>query len=206
MRGLFIKDFYSVIPQIKIFLVMGVVMALISSGEMVPYIVLYASMLSMTAMAYDEQCRWNVLAKMMPYSVFDTVLCKYLLGGAVALIMGALCFASQLVFGVVLGRGSLGAVLLMQVLYFSAAMILQAINLPLMFLFGVEKGRIWLLLFNVAAVVFAFEAGEELLAGTAGGGFSLLALAGLGALLAAALSAVSVFLSVRFYEKISRRA
>lgn len=201
MKGLFTKDFYTVTPQIKIFIVMGIVMALITSGEAVPYIVLYASMLSMTAMAYDEQCKWNILAEMMPYSIFDTVFCKYLLGGAAALIMGALCFVAQFFFGVVRGGEPLAEVLLMQVLYISIAMILQAINLPLMFLFGVEKGRIWFMLFNVAAVVFSFEASEKLAGSAAGVSIPLPAAVGAAALLALLLSVLSVFLSIKFYNR-----
>ncbi|MGN0628594.1 MAG: ABC-2 transporter permease [Oscillospiraceae bacterium] len=204
MKGLFTKDFYMVTPQIKIFLVMGIIMALVTSGEVVPYIVLYASMLSMTAMAYDEQCKWNVLAKMMPYSFFDTVFCKYLLGGAAALIMGALCFVSQFFFGVVMGGEPFAEVLLMQALYIAIAMILQAINLPLMFLFGVEKGRIWFMLFNIAAVVFSFQASEELAESAAGISIPFPAVVGAAALLAVLLSVLSVFLSVKFYNRKNR--
>lgn len=201
MKGLLIKDFYTVAPQIKIFLLMGVVIALSTSGEMVPFIVLYASMLSMTAMAYDEQCKWGVFADMLPCSAFDNVFCKYLLGWAVVAIMEVLCFASQLIYSVIIGGGSAMEVALMQVLYISIAVILQAINLPLMFLFGVEKGRIWFMLFNIAAVVFSFGASEELVASTASVSLPFPAAVGAAAFLAVLASVLSVFLSVKFYNK-----
>ncbi|MGN0627044.1 MAG: ABC-2 transporter permease [Oscillospiraceae bacterium] len=201
MKGLLIKDFYTVAPQIKIFLLMGVVIALSTSGEMVPFIVLYASMLSMTAMAYDEQCKWGVFADMLPCSAFDSVFCKYLLGWAMVGIMEIFCFASQFIYSVIIGGGSAMEVALMQALYISIAMILQAINLPLMFLFGVEKGRVWLMLFNIAAVVLSFGASEKLAEGAPGVSLPFPAAVGAAAFLAVLVSVISVFLSVKFYNK-----
>ena len=41
---------------------------------------LYAAMMPISALAYDENCKWDQLAAMMPYSVRDIVLSKYLFG------------------------------------------------------------------------------------------------------------------------------
>ena len=64
----------------KIFLVLLVAFALIPGYSMSAFAVMYAAMLPMTALAYDERSKWDTLAAMMPYSTGALVLSKYLLG------------------------------------------------------------------------------------------------------------------------------
>jgi len=80
VKGLLLKDLYVLMRQMKIFLVMIVIFALVPGGSMTVFAVVYAGMMPYTALAYDERCKWDVLAGMMPYTKRQIVLSKYVLG------------------------------------------------------------------------------------------------------------------------------
>lgn len=68
MKGLFIKDLYTLAKQMKIFLLMIVVFAVVPNGSMAGFAIVYSAMLPMTSLAYDERSHWDELAATMPYS------------------------------------------------------------------------------------------------------------------------------------------
>ena len=51
----------------------------------------YAALLPVTALAWDEQSKWDGLAKMMPYSKFELVFSKYTVGYISVAAAAALC-------------------------------------------------------------------------------------------------------------------
>ena len=178
MKALLLKDTYVIWKQMKIFLIIVLVFSAIPSGFNSAFAVIYAAM--------------------MPYSPRDIVLGKYVFGWlciAAAMVLSAL-FQGLLSF--------LGASLSLALLAMSAlsGLCVLAITLPVMFRFGVEKGRLAMFL-----IIF-------LVCGTAGGISSITISEGSGAafavqnlllliLLVAAvvLTAVSVPLSMRFYRE-----
>lgn len=198
MKALLLKDTYVIWKQMKIFLIIILVFSAIPSGFNSAFAVIYAAMMPYTAMAYDERSKWDQMAAMMPYSPRDIVLGKYVFGWlciAAAMVLSAL-FQGLLSF--------LGASLSLALLAMSAlsGLCVLAITLPVMFRFGVEKGRLAMFL-----IIF-------LVCGTAGGISSISISEGSGAtfavqnlllliLLVAAvvLTAVSVPLSMRFYRE-----
>ena len=198
MKALLLKDTYVIWKQMKIFLIIILVFSAIPSGFNSAFAVIYAAMMPYTAMAYDERSKWDQMAAMMPYSPRDIVLGKYVFGWlciAAAMVLSAL-FQGLLSF--------LGASLSLALLAMSAlsGLCVLAITLPVMFRFGVEKGRLAMFL-----IIF-------LVCGTAGGISSITISEGSGAtfavqnlllliLLVAAvvLTAVSVPLSMRFYRE-----
>ena len=198
MKALLLKDTYVIWKQMKIFLLIILVFSAIPSGFNSAFAVIYAAMMPYTAMAYDERSKWDQMAAMMPYSTRDIVLGKYVFGWlciAAAMVLSAL-FQGLLSF--------LGASLSLALLAMSAlsGLCVLAITLPVMFRFGVEKGRLAMFL-----IIF-------LVCGTAGGISSITISEGSGAtfavqnlllliLLVAAvvLTAVSVPLSMRFYRE-----
>ena len=198
MKALLLKDTYVIWKQMKIFLLIILVFSAIPSGFNSAFAVIYAAMMPYTAMAYDERSKWDQMAAMMPYSPRDIVLGKYVFGWlciAAAMVLSAL-FQGLLSF--------LGASLSLALLAMSAlsGLCVLAITLPVMFRFGVEKGRLAMFL-----IIF-------LVCGTAGGISSITISEGSGAafavqnlllliLLVAAvvLTAVSVPLSMRFYRE-----
>ena len=103
MKGLFIKDVYTLTKQLKLFLVLLLVFALWPGGGMVTFAVIYARLLPMTAMAYDEQSKWNQLAAMMPYTTFQLVFSKYVLGYFFLLIACVITTVSQGVVALLTG-------------------------------------------------------------------------------------------------------
>ena len=140
MKSLLLKDFYVITKQLKIFLVIIPVIALTAGEAMSTFSILLGAVLPMTAIAYDERSKWNELASMMPYSKFDLIFSKYLLG--------YLCMfgAALLVFiGQIIGKNN-GLVVIdddINVLLFAVmgGLIFIAINTPILFKFGSEKGR-----------------------------------------------------------------
>lgn len=140
MKSLLLKDFYVITKQLKIFLIIIPVIALTTGEAMSSFSILLGAVLPMTAIAYDERSEWNELAAMMPYSKFDLIFSKYLLG--------YLCMfgAALLVFiGQIIGKNN-GIVAIdddIKVLLFAVmgGLIFIAINTPILFKFGSEKGR-----------------------------------------------------------------
>lgn len=153
MKGLLVKDFLVITRHLKFFLLLILVMAVLGGSSMAPVAILLGAVLPMTAIAYDEQSNWSTLAAMMPYSKNDTVLSKYLLGYFCIAGITVLYLLAQLVLSA-LGYGNFTESLSM--LYFAllSGLLLLAVNTPILFKFGVQKGRfvfILLLAFLTAA-------------------------------------------------------
>ena len=190
MKGLLRKDLYVLTRQMRLF--MGAILLLcVVNEQLATFAIMYAAMLPYSALAYDEHCRWHQLAAMMPCRPRDIVLSKYILGW---LLMGGFA-AFSLVMNAMLGR--LGSELHISAVIsaLSLACICLALLLPVMFRFGVEKGRMAIVLFFVAVFTFIGSSSE----------FNLTALPlmrALPALLAAAavvISAASVPLATKLY-------
>ena len=192
MKGLFIKDVYTLTKQLKLFLVLLLVFALWPGGGMVTFAVIYAGLLPMTAMAYDEQSKWNQLAAMMPYTTFQLVFSKYVLGYFFLLIACVITTVSQGVVDLLTGGSiefGIGVTLL-------AALILVAVSLPLLFRFSVEKGRLaFLLLTVIVAVGIQMTADQTVWILDRFGFYGALVV------LAVLLNVGSVLLSCRFYRR-----
>ena len=197
MKALLLKDTYVIWKQMKIFLIIILVFSAIPSGFNSAFAVIYAAMMPYTAMAYDERSKWDQMAAMMPYSPRDIVLSKYVFGW---LCIAAAAVLSALLQGLLsfLGGGLSPVPLAMSAL---SGLCVLAITLPVMFHFGVEKGRLamFLLIFLVCGSAGAIAS----ITVSEGGGtvFTFQDLL-LPVLLAAAvvLTAVSVPLSLRFYR------
>ena len=192
MKGLLLKDLYVLIRQMRLFMVAIFVLCVVNE-QLATFGIMYAAMLPYTALAYDEHCRWHQLAAMMPLRPREIVLSKYLIGW---LLMGSFA-AFSLVMNAILGR--LGSDLHISAIIsaLSLACICLAILLPVMFRFGVEKGRMSMILFFV--VIFTLIGSSPEFNVTA-----LPVMKALPALLVAAavvINAVSIPLATRLYTK-----
>lgn len=140
MKSLLLKDFYVITKQLKIFLVIIPVIALTTGEAMSTFSILLGAVLPMTAIAYDERSKWNELAAMMPYSKFDLIFSKYLLGylcmfgAALLVLIGQIIGKNIDIVGI---DGDIN-VLLFAVM---GGLIFIAINTPILFKYGSEKGR-----------------------------------------------------------------
>lgn len=201
MTGLLMKDFYTTVKQLRYFLLFVVLFSFIPNFAAGSFALVYAAMLPITAIAYDERAKWDRLAAAMPYTPFQLVFSKYLLGylltaGALALALIARTTA-QLVTRATPEPESLFTYLMLA----AAALLMQAINLPLMIKLGVEKGRLLFMLL-IAAFLAAFVALADRISDTAvltHVNETTLLLAALG--VTVPVNAVSVFLSAAVYKK-----
>lgn len=201
MKGLIQKDVYVLWKQMRIFfLVMLVIMVGNGSFGSV-FVVLWSSMLPYTALAYDERCKWDQMAAMMPYPPRDLVLSKYVLGWLCAGAAGAVVLAVQAIIRVLHLPMATGTPLAVLMSFCASASVL-AVTLPVMIRFSVERGRMvmFLVIFLVCGAAGALGTISISVDQTAGGiqgpfGFFMLILP----VAAVVLTAVSIPLSMRLY-------
>lgn len=156
MKGLILKDFYVISKQMKFLLLLLVIFTLLMGYTFGVFALLYCALLPISTIAYDERAKWDKYAAAMPYSRKDIVLSKYLLG--LMCMIGALViiFIGTLVYGLftdtVFTGESITQLLYMIISFFCITLIFMAINLPVIFKWGVEKGR---LIFIIGIAAFA---------------------------------------------------
>ena len=158
-------------------------------------------MMPYTALAYDERCKWDQMAAMMPYSPRDLVLSKYVLGWLCAGAASAVVLAVQAIIRALHLSVATGTPLAVLMSFCASASVL-AITLPVMIWFSVERGRMvmFLVIFLVCGAAGALGTVTISVDQTAGGiqslfGFFMLILP----VAAVALTAVSIPLSMRLY-------
>ena len=198
MQALILKDFYVMWKQTRIFLLVILIFSAIPGSFNAVFAVIYSAMLPYTAMAYDERSKWNQLAAMMPYSDRDIVLSKYVFGWLFILAATVVSLVLQTVIALVwpdAGSFSPAAFLLA----LCASVCVLDLTLPLMFRFGVERGRLVMFL-----VIFLVCSSAGAVAGIAPDLdrtptlFSVLLAA---ALIAVVLTVLSIPLSTRLYRR-----
>ena len=150
MKGLLIKDWKTLLKQMKVMLVIVVVFVCIPGTYMAAFALFYAAMLPITALAYDERAKWDELAAVMPYTVKSIVGSKYVLGLTLVLPVLALSMLSQLIVhsAPIVSEDTMSLLITA-----CLSLILMAIDLPFMFHFGVEKGRLIYILLTCAFVL-----------------------------------------------------
>ena len=194
MKALLIKDIITIWKQMKLMLALILVFSVVSSDYQNIFAVVYASLIPYIAIAYDEKSKWNRMAAMMPYSVRDIVWSKYLLG--IIFSAGALILALAIRFTVSSVRSEVFEASLL-ILGFIGAMLIMDISLPLMFRFGVEKGR--LLMFLIIFLVCGSAAGLDAAASIVSS-IKLIPLCAVALVLSVVLNFISVQISFKWYR------
>ena len=154
MTGLIKKDFYLSVSMFKSYVLVAAVFALLTLAGVyeISFFITYMSvmciMIPVNLFAYDEQARWDKYAAALPSGRAGVVKARYLFTGLICL--GSLLFALLLQLIVALVSGAQGQErvdLLLSGLFPAAyGCIMNAILLPLLFKFGSQKGRIYLIL------------------------------------------------------------
>lgn len=162
MKGLLTKDFYIIFREVRFFLLIVILFSILRNGFTQGFAIMYASMLPITVLSYDEQSKWDYLAEMMPYRRTDLILSKYITGYLATAVIAFIQAISSVVYYVtgIDTTPPLSEQLIAVVLYICCALLLMAINLPILFKLGAEKGRMFFLLITMAcalAVVSLFE-------------------------------------------------
>lgn len=157
MVGLMIKDGCALLKQTKLFMLLAAIMAVLQSDFIFGYSIFYAAMLPVTAIAYDEKSKWNKYADMLPYSTGQIVGSKYLIGYACATVFALLALGSKaLVWGIT--SEDVSAILFVLCMGLSV----MALNLPISFGLGVEKGRMLFVLLTVVTLVTVIECLQDM--------------------------------------------
>mgnify|MGYP001218571843 CR=1 FL=1 len=204
MSALLLKDFYTLLRQTRLFLLIIVIFAVMPGSFMAGFAVIYAAMLPITALAYDERSKWDSLAAMMPYTPTEIVISKYVLGYIGIGLAGLLALAAQSIVSMVqyntLESADTASILLIA----CVATVFLAITLPFMFKVGVEKGRILLFVILAAIAAAAMILGTKLddYFNSVKLQMNTIALAAVTG--SAVLNLCSIALAVRFYKRKSK--
>lgn len=163
MKGLLIKDIYTLTKQFKLLFVFIIVFSLVPRYSMSAFAMCYSAMLPITALAYDERSKWDKLAAMMPYSTRNIILSKYLLGYICIAIATVLSVIGKIGYAV-FTHSQISVDTIVELLpMLCIAILLQAFNLPFMFKMGVEKGRLVFIL-TIAIIVIGGSSFSEQIA------------------------------------------
>ena len=150
MKGLLLKDWKTLLKQMKVMLAIMALFACVPGTYMSAFALFYAAMMPITALAYDERAKWDELAAMMPYTAKAIVGSKYALSLTLVLPVLLLSVLSRLiVHSTPIVNEDTMALLITACL----SLILMAIDLPFMFRFGVEKGRLIYILLTCVFIV-----------------------------------------------------
>lgn len=199
MKALIKKDIFTVLKSMKVFLVIIILFSIIPGFSASSFAVVYASMLPLTALAYDERSKWDTLAATMPYSPWQIVGSKYALGylglaGSILLTLAAQ--AATRLLGVAFDAASSESVLYAA----CTGLMMTALSLPAAFRLGVEKGRLMLtaliLVCILAVVLLSDRLTQVFSADTSAASLRIAAL-----IFFAAINAASIALSAKLYEK-----
>ena len=210
MKSLILKDLYVADKQMRLLIILALIFCAIpitgsfsSLGN--TYAMMVALMLPLTTAAYDERCRWDKYAAMLPYKPVTIVWSKYVLS-----FLGTLAGVAIILVGTAIRAAVSGAAPVWEEALGTTGMLLVImvfltdLGLPLCYRFGSEKGRIVMFVALVASIGAGVGLTVALFQSPA---ISVIAsvppwvlVLGLVAL-AVGLTALSVRLSLRFYLK-----
>lgn len=200
MKGLLLKDYFTLLKQLRFYLVFLLIFTIIPNMNLSSIAIVYAAMLPITVIAYDERSKWDQLAAMMPYSKRELVFGKYLLGYIGVALFSIITLVLQVAVGLI-GKNGFSTEQGMTILVTAAAaLVLLAINLPFMFWLGVERGRVVFMII-IGVTVFlgmmSADSAKNLLANQTITESQLIVLSGAVTIFA---NVVSVFISSKIYR------
>lgn len=207
MKGLLLKDWYLLKKYFKSYLFViaaFLVITFFSADDEMGwtfslYPCLICSMVPVSLLGLDEKSKWNKFSAVMPYTRSQLVSSKYLIGliAQTAVIM----FFAVMHLVVMVGNDEFDFGQYMTILLadFVVSIILPTVWLPLIFKFGIEKGRIfYLILIGVAGAAVASLGFVDIDPNTQ---INLSAIVYVLAVVTVALYALSWYISIVIYKK-----
>ena len=199
MKGLMKKEFLMLWRASRAFALICVVFIAMSAVSQDNIIFLFmpimiSGLLPSTLLSYDERCKWQEFSGALPVSRAQLVSAKYLLGlGCMTLIL-----LVTLIVHLIVRRFPPQALLSMLGAIYGLSLFISAVSLPMMFKFGVEKGRLW---YYATLVLVGGASGAS--AGVATDLFSegLPSFLWLIPVIGVVIFALSWLLAIRFYQK-----
>lgn len=95
MKALLLKDYYTLGKSLRSLALIVLLWSVIPMAFLNVFAMIYGSMIPYSAMAYDQQSRWNTFARMLPYREKDIVLSRYVLGWLCTAVGGAAVLVFQ---------------------------------------------------------------------------------------------------------------
>ena len=207
MIALLKKDIFVMDKQMRVLVILALVFLLMPAASTIgyTYAVMISLMLPMSTISYDERCKWDRYAAMLPWTPRQIVGSKYILHyGAMAMSMGLIVvgtyirslYSDELVIW--------GDIWRMLAMYVVILVVLTVAIYPLLYRFGTERGR--LILVAILMVIFLVTMGAGYLVveniDTIKGGLEVIpapVLVMAGAVLLAGANVLSYHLSVKLY-------
>lgn len=147
MTGLILKDLLNLKKQAKVYLIL--VMFYFVYGAVFENSSMFSSMMTMvaviipiTAMSYDERSKWDRYALTMPISRVSMVASRYLLGVVFLIIAFVLSILVNMIFIKIYTTENI----LIYLAALSSGITVMSVIFPLLFKYGVEKGRILMMI------------------------------------------------------------
>ena len=199
MKGLIKKEFLMLWRASRAFgliCVVFIAMSAISQDNIIFLFmpIMISGLLPSTLLSYDERCKWQEFSGALPVSRAQLVSAKYLLGlGCMTAIL-----VLTLIVHLIVRRFPAQTLLTMLGGVYGLSLFISAVSLPMMFRFGVEKGRLW---YYATLVLIGGASGAS--AGVATDLFSegLPSFLWLIPVLGVVMFALSWLLAIRFYQK-----
>ena len=209
MKGLFLKEFYSVNVYKKSMLLMLAVIVVMSfalplGGSYVPTMVMvYMVMTLMNLFALDDSSKWDRYAVSLPLSRWSIVAVRYLFLSIITVAANVAAFALSVVIGAVRGQQeSLLQSLLVSASLLMVFLLIASVSMPLCYRFGAEKSRmVMMAVFGLVYLGFIWSLPKlkPMLEGSPSSTVTVLVAGAV--VLTLVLYTVSYLVSVRIYAK-----
>lgn len=154
MKGLLLKDFCILKKQIKLMVVFVIFYAIWAVAAKMPtmmgtMVILLSIMMPISSMSYDEAGQWYRYAFSLPIPRRTLVLSKYVLGFLVSLgglVVSAI--GNIIILALTNGENALESWLAI-IGFLELGVIFLSIIIPILFKYGVEKGRLFIVVIAV---------------------------------------------------------
>ena len=99
MKGLVLKDISSLVTELKYIAVLLISMIFLQNEWIYMFAIVYAAVLPISALGYDERAKWKKMEQMLPFTTVQLVGSKYILG-----YLSSLAAIVLVIFGKMLDR------------------------------------------------------------------------------------------------------
>ena len=203
MIGLIKKDLYVADKSTRLMLVLALLFSAVPSlgafGS--TYAMMLAFMMPLNSIAYDERCKWDRFAAMLPYRTEQVIWSKYVLSYIFTLLAECILLLGALIRSRLSINFDLTEEIQTGLLLVVAMLFMTSLGLPALYRFGSEKGRLVMIVLMGVGIGIALGVMNilEEVPGQTKMPFPMLLLLALAA--AAAFTYASFRLSVHFYKK-----
>ena len=205
MKGLIIKDLYMTAKYCRSNIIISFLFLLLSLASpdnlfFTFYPAMLGGMIPTNILAYDERSRWIQYSDTLPYSRAQIVSGKYIIGliaqGTIIVSIG-IAHAAVMISN---GTFSTEAFGVFMMLILTMSLISSSINLPFMFKYGVEKGRLAYYVM-VGIVCGGSVAASQIMTESTAQEINLFGVLPIVCLIGIGIYALSWYFSVVFYKK-----